>query len=56
MHVFERLTQRLRHLLVEILVVALVLPNAVRDELIRARLLDVVVEPRQVELVHAEAN
>ena len=32
------------------------LPDAVRDELIRARLFDVVVEPRQVELVHAEAN
>ena len=55
-HVLERLTQRLRHLLVEVLVMALMLPDAVRDELIRARLLDVVVEPRQVKLVHAEAN
>ena len=30
--------------------------QAILDELIRARLLDVIVEPWQVELVHAEAD
>ena len=55
MHVLERLAERSWHLLIQVLVMALVLPNAVRDELIRACLLDVVIEPGQIEFVHAEA-
>ena len=56
MNVLEGLAERRRHLLVQVLVVALVLAQSIGDELIRARLFDVVVEPRQIEFIHAEAN
>ena len=56
MHVFECLAEWRWHLLIQVLVVSLVLPNAIRYELIRAGLLNVIIEPRQVEFVHAEAD
>ena len=43
MDVLERLAERSWHLLVEVLVMSLMLPGAIRDELISACLLDVVV-------------
>ena len=55
MDVLERLTQRSRHLLVQVLMMPLVLSSPVGNELVRACLFDVVVKPGQIELVHAEA-
>ena len=56
MHILERLTQRSRHLLVQVLMMPLVLAHSILYKLICASLLDIIVEPRQVELVHAEAD
>ena len=55
MHILERLTQRSGHLLVQVLMMPLVLSRPISNELICACLLDVIVEPGQIELVHAEA-
>lgn len=54
--VFEGLAEGARHLLVQVLVVPFVLPDPIRDELVCACLLDIIVQPRQVELIHAEAD
>jgi len=56
MYILEGLTEWPRHLLVEVLVVPLVLTRPIRDELVSARLLNVIIEPGEVELVHAEAD
>ena len=56
MYVFEGLTEGRRHLLVQVLMVSLVLSHSVRYKLFGACLLYVVIEPRQVELIHAEAD
>ena len=55
-YVLERLAQWARHLLVEILMVPFAFLHPVLDELLCARLLDVVIKPRQVKFVHAEAH
>ena len=52
--IFQCRCQRCRHSLIQILVVALSLLEPVLDELISARLVDVVLEPWKVEFVHAE--
>lgn len=36
--------------------VPLMLPRSIRYELVRAGLLDVIIEPREIKLVHAEAD
>ena len=56
MHILEGLTKRRWHLLIQILMMPLVLAHSILYELICASLLDIIVEPRQVELVHAEAD
>ena len=56
MYILERLAQRSRHLLVQVLMVPLVFTSPIGNELVRTCLLDVIIEPWQVELVHAEAN
>ena len=55
-YVLERLAQWAGHLLVEILMVPFTFLHPVLNELLCARLLDVVIKPRQVKLVHAEAH
>ena len=55
-NVFQGLAQRSWHLLVQVLVMSLVLPCPVLYELVCACLLDIVIEPRKVKLIHAEAN
>ena len=56
MYIFECLAQRSRHLLVQVLVMSFVLSHSVSYELFSACLLNVIIEPRQVELIHAEAD
>ena len=56
MYVFKRLAERGRHLLVQVLMVPFMLSHSVSYELFSARLLYVVIKPRQVELIHAEAD
>ena len=56
MHILEGLTKRRWHLLIQILMMPLVLAHPILYKLICASLLDIIVEPRQVELVHAEAD
>ena len=55
-HVFESLTKGSRHLLIQVLVMSLVLANSIRNELVCACLLYVVIEPGQVKFIHAEAD
>ena len=55
-YVLEGLTQWSRHLLVQILMMPFAFVHPVLNELLCARLLDVVIEPGEVELVHAEAH
>ena len=43
MHILERLTQRSRHLLVQVLMMPLVLSSPIGNELVRACLFDVIV-------------
>ena len=54
--VLEGLTQRSWHLLVKILMMPFAFVHPVLYKLLCARLLDVVIEPGQVKLVHAEAH
>ena len=56
MYILEGLTKRRWHLLIQILMMPLVLAHSILYKLICASLLDIIVEPRQVELVHAEAD
>ena len=56
MYIFKRLAQRSRHLLVQVLMMSLMLPHSVIYELLCASLLNIVIKPRQVELIHAEAD
>jgi len=56
MHIFECLAERPWHLLIQVLVVPLMLLHPTLDKLLRACLLDVVVKPREVELIHTEAD
>ena len=56
MDVFQGLAERCWHLLVQVLVMTFVLSGTIRDELICACLFDVVIEPWEVKLIHAEAH
>ena len=56
MYILEGLTKRRWHLLIQILMMPLVLAHSILYKLICASLLDIIVEPRQVELIHAEAD
>ena len=56
MDILERLTQRSRHLLVQVLMMPLLLSCPVGNELVRACLFDVIVKPWQIEFIHAEAD
>ena len=56
MHILKGLAQGSRHLLVQVLMMPFMLPHSVSYELFSACLLYVVIEPRQVELIHAEAD
>ena len=55
-NVFQGLAQRSWHLFVQVLMMSLVLLCSVSYELVCACLLDIVIEPRKVKLIHAEAN
>ena len=54
--VLECLAQWTWHLLVQILMMPFAFVHSVLDKLLCARLLDVVIKPGQVKLVHAEAH
>ena len=56
MDVLERLRKGTWHLLVQVLMVPFMFLDSVLYELVRACLLDVIVEPWQVELIHAETH
>lgn len=56
MNVLKGLAQWTRHLLVQVLMVSFRLLHSIGNELVRACLLDVIVKPGQIELIHAEAN
>ena len=43
-------------MLVQVLMMSLMLPHSVIYELLCASLLNIVIKPRQVELIHAEAD
>ena len=56
MYVLKGLAEGRWHLLVQVLVMPLMFPGAIGNELICTCLFDVVVEPGQVEFVHAETD
>ena len=56
MHVLKGLAQGRRHLLVEVLVMPFMFPGTIGNELICTCLFDVVIEPGQVEFIHAKAD
>ena len=56
MHVLKSLTQRCRHLLIQVLMMPFMLSHSILYELISAGLLDIVIKPGQVKFIHAKAD